>query len=101
MFTLMGVSLLVGAVLGLRYKVFVLIPAMSVGLIAAVATGVADGLNGWSIFFAVVLVSLGLQLGYLGGAASHLIFGWVSSAQPHHIPSSPRRRLDAGIPPLY
>jgi hypothetical protein len=43
------ISLLVGAVLGLRFKVLILVPAIILSLLITVGTGVAHGHNGQSI----------------------------------------------------
>jgi len=58
---------LIGAVLGLRFKVLILIPAIGFTIIAAVATGIAGGNGLLAILLAGVLASTCLQIGYLGG----------------------------------
>ena len=58
---------LTGAVLGLRFRIFVLAPAAGVTLVAVCATGIArsDGLI--VILLAGMLALICLQIGYLGG----------------------------------
>ena len=60
-------AFLLGAVLGMRFKVFILIPAIGFALIALLAGGIARGDNVSAILIAAVLSSSSLQIGYLGG----------------------------------
>ena len=59
----------VGAVLGLRYKVVVLVPAVMFSMIFAVIVGVAraDGLG--PIVLMAVALPVAVQIGYLAGVA--------------------------------
>jgi predicted Na+-dependent transporter len=67
MMTLLFISFLVGAVLGQRFKVFVLVPATSLALICTIAAGIARAQHIWSIAMAAVGVTIALQIGYLIG----------------------------------
>ena len=58
------ICLLVGAVLGQRFKVQVLIPAMALGVTAA--AGLAHASTFWQILGAVLVATTSLQIGYLG-----------------------------------
>jgi hypothetical protein len=65
MIMLAVISAPVGAVLGLRYKVLVLVP--SPGVIAVALAGVAHGDGAWSILLSSVAMATVVQLGYLLG----------------------------------
>ncbi len=67
MFTFAG--LIIGALLGLRFKVFVLAPAITIGSAGALAIGIAlnDGLS--SIVLAMAVTIAALQVGYFSGMA--------------------------------
>ncbi len=78
MIVLTGLSLLLGAVLGLRFKVFVLIPVIIFGLVLSTIAGIARGADLWSLIAAMIVALTGLQLGYLGGTAA---ISFIFSAQ--------------------
>jgi len=59
--------LCIGSALGLRFKVFVLLPAILLGLIVVTACGIAQGATIWSIALMNVVGASCLQFGYLGG----------------------------------
>jgi hypothetical protein len=61
-------SFLIGAVLGHRFKVLVLVPTIVVGAAVAIGFGIARGDDVWLIGLTVTLVSVCLQIGYLCGA---------------------------------
>jgi hypothetical protein len=61
---------LLGAVLGMRFKVLILIPAIAFALIAILVGGVARADSVSAILIAIVLTSIGLQIGYLSGIAT-------------------------------
>ena len=64
----MILGILFGAVLGMRFKVFALFPAIAVGIaLTAIATSM-KGVGLWSALIAVALISIGLQVGFLVGA---------------------------------
>jgi len=58
---------LAGAVLGLRFKVLALVPAMGLAIIAIAATGMARGYGVPAILIAAVLGLICVQIGYIGG----------------------------------
>ena len=58
---------LTGAVLGLRFKVLALVPAMGLAIIAITATGMARGYGVPTILIAGVLGLICVQIGYIGG----------------------------------
>jgi len=63
-------AFLIGAVLGMRFKVLILIPAIGLALIVILAAGVARDDNVSAILIAAVLASSFLQIGYLCGAVT-------------------------------
>jgi hypothetical protein len=67
MMILSMVSLLVGAVLGQRFKVMVLMPATAIVLILAVGTGVTHAQTAWSIVLMAAAAATSMQVGYLIG----------------------------------
>jgi len=60
-------SVLVGAVLGLRFKVFVLVPVICGALAIAVVEGIARGDGPLRLVFAMITITASLQLGYILG----------------------------------
>lgn len=69
-----AVGALIGVALGLRFKVFVLIPMI---ILAAVSTAVIQAARGdqaSSIIESMVLVATTLQIGYLVGVIAHATF---------------------------
>jgi hypothetical protein len=67
--TLTVVTLLGGAVLGLRYKVLILLPAATFVLVFVIGVGVARGAGIWGIALDMMVATTALQLGYAGGSA--------------------------------
>jgi len=65
-------GVLVGAVLGLRFRVLVILPASIVGGILIAAVLLAMGHSALSALSGVVAFALSLQLGYLFGSLSRL-----------------------------
>jgi hypothetical protein len=71
-----ALSLALGLLLALRFKVFVLLPASLLLLIVASAGGLSDTLAFWARILTVVLGVTALQLGYfLGLLARSILFG--------------------------
>jgi hypothetical protein len=60
--------LCIGSALGLRFRIFVLLPAILLGLFVCTAWGLAQGTTIWSITLTNVVGATCLQFGYLGGA---------------------------------
>ena len=69
MLTLSLASLLVGAVLGMRFRVLILLPAVFAALLAVLAVGITSSVSFPMVALAMVLAATCLQLGYLGGVA--------------------------------
>jgi hypothetical protein len=68
MIILTMISFLVGAVLGLNFKVWILVPATGLALILVALDGVVvkEGIS--QLVGAMTLASIFLQLGYVGGS---------------------------------
>ena len=69
-----------GAVLGMRFKVLVLIPAIGLAFIATLAGGLVRGDKASVVLIAVVVASSSLQIGYLGGILTR--YGRRAMARP-------------------
>jgi hypothetical protein len=61
------ISVVAGIGLGLRFKVVILVPAVTFVVIFAITVGIARGDHFWSIIVAMVTVGTAVQLGYLVG----------------------------------
>ena len=77
MMLLAMISTLVGAVFGLRCKVFILFPTIGCALPVILGIGLARGDEAWSILLAMVLAAIALQLGYLFGAVTRFFMVWM------------------------
>ncbi len=69
MIILATIGTLIGAVLGLRFKVLVLVPVMVFALAIVAVDGIARGDSVWQLVAAMVVVATSVQLGFLGGSA--------------------------------
>jgi hypothetical protein len=81
MMTLMLICLLLGAVLGQRFKVLVLIPATAVVLPFVAAAGVVQTDPYGQIAIAAIVASVSLQLGYLAGIALRYLMVLLRATQ--------------------
>jgi hypothetical protein len=61
------ITVVVGIVLGLRYKVLILVPAVMFAMLFAIMVGIARADNFWSIVLTMVVLGTAVQLGYLAG----------------------------------
>lgn len=80
-------TLCIGSALGLRFRVFVLLPAVLVGAIVITAWALAQGVTIGSIAVLNVVGATCLQFGYLGGAMLWSLtsagrFGGTKNSQP-------------------
>jgi len=64
------IAILVGAVLGLRFRVLILVPAIGLAALAILVTGIAHSEGLSSIALSVAIASVALQGGYVGGITS-------------------------------
>jgi hypothetical protein len=74
------IGVLAGTALGLRYKVFVLVPAVTLAMIFAAMTGIAHGDHLGSILLAMVILGAAVQFGYLTGIAIHTVAGPICAS---------------------
>lgn len=68
MVTIAIVSVLVGAALGSRYKVLIVVPVTVLAVAAVAMVCISNGHGFWSTAAAVALVATSLELGYFGGS---------------------------------
>ena len=71
------ISVLAGVALGLRYKVFVLVPAVTLTIMFAAMGGIARGDRLWSILLAMAILATAIQFGYLAGIVIRAAVGSV------------------------
>ena len=67
-------SAVVGAVLGLHFKVLILVPTMSLECALLVAAGIARGQNLWQLGLGIAVVTTSTQLGYVLGTTVRYLF---------------------------
>ena len=60
-------AMCIGTLLGLRFKVFILVPAIIIGSAAALGIWIAHSISLWSALLAMVMAMTTLQMGYLSG----------------------------------
>src|SRR5215470_19595925 len=84
MFSLAIVHTLIGAVLGLRFKVMVLVPMFAISLIAIAGVNAALGTGLWMTLIEMVIAVTSTQVGYLGGAAIRLFLAAPRGAAAEH-----------------
>jgi hypothetical protein len=81
MLMLLLICLLIGAVLGQRFKVLVLTPAMALAATAAVGFTHADTI--WQILGSVLVVTTSLQIGYFCGVGIRYLMATTRTGQIH------------------
>jgi hypothetical protein len=74
MAALVGICFLVGAVLSLRFKVLILVPAIGCSVVMVTANGIVLGESVWRLALAMVVAATAIQLGYIGGTVAQLLF---------------------------
>jgi hypothetical protein len=84
MLTLTLEGLLLGALLGQRFNVFVLVPASVVTICTAAILPLRGDAGAGSLALGIVLVVTGLQTGYLVGTAGRLIVARGSAGAAVH-----------------
>jgi hypothetical protein len=66
-FELAIICVLAGIALGLRFKVLILVPAVTLAMMFAMIIGVAHADHFWSIVLAMVILGAAVQFGYVAG----------------------------------
>jgi hypothetical protein len=84
MFSLAIVFALIGSVLGLRFKVMVLVPTIAISLIAIVIFNVVLGSGIWMAVIETVIAVTLVQVGYLCGAVIRLFLAGSRDAEVRH-----------------
>jgi general stress protein CsbA len=106
------IAVVAGAVLGTRYNVLILVPAVMFAMLFAVIIGVARGDGWWSLTLMTVLLGAAVQVGYVAGAALHIVVekAWaglvggrsnpeLNTLGPQWSPSSAASRIRHSWPP--
>ena len=70
---MLAVSALAGIVLGLRFKVMILVPAITLAMLLAATAGIARAYPFWSIVMAIILVGSAVQIGYFVGVVMRAV----------------------------
>jgi hypothetical protein len=81
-------SSLIGAVLGTRFKVLILYPAMMIGLALVAIIAAVRGSALSTAFGAALTLGVFLQLGYLGGLVTRLCLTAGRPVSPRSLPST-------------
>jgi hypothetical protein len=82
MFAAIAISgFVAGAILGSRFRIFVLAPATLFATVSTVALSFANGVNLLTSFLAVLAVLASLQCGYAGGVVATYFAARIKS--PH------------------
>jgi hypothetical protein len=81
----------VGIVLGLRYKVLILVPAVMLAMLSSILVGVAHADRFWSIVLMTVELITAVQLGYLAGIVTHAVIAAIFPPWRGGGNSDPRR----------
>jgi hypothetical protein len=81
MLVMLLICLLVGAVLGQRFRVLVLIPAMALAVTAA--AGVTYAGTFWQILEAALVATTSLQIGYFAGVGVRYLTAATRTSQIH------------------
>jgi hypothetical protein len=76
------IGVLVGAVLGLRFKVFVLVPVICIALAIVAVDGVARGDELWRLAISMIVIATALQVGYILGIVTQFVM--ASGRSTHH-----------------
>jgi hypothetical protein len=75
------ISVVAGAVLGLRYNALVLAPAVMFAMLFALIVGITRADGFWSVAFLMFLLTVAVQLGYLAGIAIYAVIELICGAR--------------------
>jgi len=98
MMTLGLICLLLGAVLGQRFKVLILIPTTAIVLPLLTAADLVRTNSYGQIAIAVIIAAVSLQLGYLAGIALRDLMILPRATQPNDSSRSPRASAPRAVP---
>jgi hypothetical protein len=79
-----SLSVLLGAVLGARFRVGILFPVTAAALAIVAADATMQGAGIWAAVVGAAIVLTGLQVGFLAGAATYFLL------RPLHVDPSPQ-----------
>jgi uncharacterized membrane protein YccF (DUF307 family) len=79
-------SLLIGAVLGMRFKVFILGPIIVANVIIMLVGGAVAGIDFSTLSLAAVLAIIGLQIGYFSGIITRFSMALARSGRSAKVP---------------
>jgi len=97
--TLAIIGFLIGAALGTRFKVLIVIPVIGLALLATAAVGIAHGDPIGSVVLTMVLIETTLQLGYLAGVVLRPVLVLVGmSDAPGTVPHNAENPIGAAPP---
>ncbi len=96
---LMLLIFLIGAVLGMRFRVLVLSPAIGLILAAILAGSVVRADSALDFAAAALLAATCLQIGYLGGVATR--YGLVAAYSGHRLEELPENTPAPQVPPTH
>jgi hypothetical protein len=77
-------AVLIGALLGQRFKVFILVPAIVIASTAILGFGMAHDDSSWSALLVAGLTITALQFGYFGGAVIHFLIASAPTSGDSH-----------------
>jgi hypothetical protein len=78
-FELAIISLVAGAVLGLRSNILILVPAVMLTLLFAMIVGIARAESLWSVALITVTLGFAIQVGYMAGIAISTMIESISA----------------------
>jgi hypothetical protein len=97
--TLAIIGFLIGAALGTRFKVLIVIPAIGLALLGTAGVGIVHGDPIGSVGLTMVLIATTLQLGYLAGVVLRAVLVSVGmSNAPGTVPHKPANSIGAAPP---
>lgn len=76
------ISFVTGIFLGVRYKIFILLPVVPLAMILAFVVGIAQSEGLWSIVLTMAIVSSAVHLGYMIGIMIHAIAAEIGYQLP-------------------
>lgn len=96
MFALAALGLILGTVVGLRFKVWALVPAIALSVAVAAGGRLALPVDGWGSLAAGAVAVVAPQIGYLAGSAIRFLSVARRSGK-HHEGASTARKASADL----
>jgi hypothetical protein len=98
--TTFGIVALIGATLGFRFSVLILVPAIGFAALAVAGTGIARGDQSNETIVAMILIATVLQVGYLLGAIARAIVIFSMTPEKADL-ASPRNATARSVPHIF